>query len=128
MRKKHIILFFTITIIGLLTWTYSTFLFGTSEPWDSPNYGLVSLALLIIGLLFGLVGYEKPLTWAMGFYLGSFLYGTIAFMKDIFFYSGGGVNLFLPLGMIFLIPFCFPVLLGSFVGSFVMKRYRKVNK
>ena len=129
MNNKKILTLFIISILaGLVIWVFSSSIFGTSEPWDSPHYGLVSLILIAIGFVFGLIGYEKPLFWPLGFFLGCFLFGIFSFIKDIVFYRGGGVNMFIPLGVIFLIPFCFPVLLGAFIGSFIIKKYKKSNK
>jgi hypothetical protein len=46
-------------------------------------------------------------------------------VKSVFFYSGGGVNFFFPLGLMFLVPFTIPALIGSFVGFGLRKALNK---
>jgi len=125
MKHKLRVLSLICTLVGAFIWISSPYIFGASEPWDSPYFGRVNVLLFIIGLGFGFAGYEKPILWPLGILTGSFLYGLFTFIKDIFFYSGGGVNMFIPLGIIFLIPLCLPVFVGSFGGSFLRKRYSR---
>jgi len=90
----------------------------TTEPWDSP-YGLIVVAGL--GLTFGFFGRGNSMLWPLGIFLGEALFGLCTFLKSIFFYSGGGVNFFFPLGLMFLVPFTIPAVIGSFVGSWLRK-------
>ena len=83
------------------------------EPWDSP-YGWVTVGVL--GLFLGCIGKESPWLWPLGMYLGEALFGLGSFVKSLFFSGEGGVNMFVPLGILLLIPFSFPAFLGSFVG------------
>ena len=83
------------------------------EPWDSP-YGWIVIS--IMGACLGFFGKGSPWLWGLGIYLGETLFGFGSFLKSMFFYSGGGANLFIPLGIVFLIPFTLPAFIGSFVG------------
>ena len=94
-----------------------------TEPWDSP-YGWILVAGL--GLVMGFLGKEKPMVWPLGIFLGAALFGLGDFLKSLFFYSGGGVNFFFPLGLIFLVPFTIPAVIGSFVGSALRKATKGV--
>jgi len=84
-----------------------------TEPWDV-HIGWIVLAGL--GLVFGFIGKGNPILWPLGIFLGEVLFGLGSFLKDVFFYSGGGVNFFFPLGLMFLVPFIVPALIGSFAG------------
>ena len=84
-----------------------------TEPWDSP-YGWIAVAGL--GLTFGFLGKGNPMFWPLGIFLGEALVGLGDYLNSIFFYSGGGVNYFFPLGLIFLVLFTIPALIGSVVG------------
>lgn len=105
------LLFVTSVIVGVAIWV--VFAVFETEPWDS-RYGLMGMAGL--GVVFGFLGKGNPMLWPLGIFLGELLYGTGSFMKDLFFYSGGGVNFFFPLGAMFLVPFTIPVLIGSLAG------------
>jgi hypothetical protein len=84
-----------------------------TEPWDVP-LGWIVLAGL--GLIFGFIGKGNPILWPLGIFLGEALFGLGSLAKSLFFYSGGGVNFFFPLGLMFLVPFTIPALIGSFAG------------
>lgn len=113
MNQKTPLTFILSVIAGVSIWL--VFLVGLkTEPWDTP---LGTLAILILGFLFGLSTPKKPWLWPTGFYTGQFLFGTVVLLKSIFAYSGGGANLFFPLGMIALIFFCAPALVTSLLGS-----------
>ena len=90
-----------------------------TEPWDEP-YGAV--ALLAVGFLFGYLGKEHPVLWTLGIFAGQALFGFAKLAKDLFFYSGGGANLFFPLGLLFLVPFTVPALIGAFAGAALARR------
>ena len=75
----------------------------------------------MLGLLLGFLGKENPWLWPVGIYLGETLFGLGSFIKGVLFSNGGGASLFIPLGIIFLIPFTLPALVGSFVGSGIRK-------
>jgi len=49
-----------------------------------------------------------------------------SFIESLFFYGGGGADLFFPLGLMFLIPFATPALIGSFVGFALRKVLYKI--
>jgi len=89
------------------------FALADSEPWDS-LYGWIGMAGL--GMLLGVLGNGKPMLWPLGIFLGEVLYGTGRFAISLFFATGGGVNFFFPLGLLFLISFTVPALVGSCVG------------
>ena len=104
-------LFVASVIAGGALW--AAFAVLETEPWDSP-YGWVAVAGL--GLTFGFLGQGNPMLWPLGIFLGEALFGLGSFLKSLFFYSGGGASFFLPLGLIFLVPFTVPALIGSIVG------------
>jgi hypothetical protein len=116
------LLFIGSVVAGAIAW--AVFAAFDTEPWDEPA-GWAAMALL--GLAFGFVGQGKPLLWPLGILIGGALFGTAAFLRDVFFYSGGGANLFFPLGLIFLVPFTLPALIGSFVGAEIRKATRRVR-
>ena len=88
------------------------------EPWDSP-YGWMTVGIL--GLVLGFIGKETPWLWPVGIYLGATIFGLGSFIKGVVFSSAGGANMFIPLGIIFLIPFTIPAFIGSFVGFSIGK-------
>lgn len=110
------LLFVTSVIAGGTVW--AAFAVFKTEPWDSA-YGWATVAGL--GLTFGFLGKGNPMFWPLGIFLGQVLFGLGDFLKSIFFYSGGGVNFFFPLGLIFLVPFTVPALIGSVVGFGIRK-------
>jgi hypothetical protein len=110
------LLFFTSVIAGGTVW--AVFAVLKTEPWDS-LYGWIAVAGL--GLTFGFLGKGNPMFWPLGIFLGEILFGLGEFLKSIFFYSDGGVNFFFPLGLLFLIPFTVPALIGSVVGFEIRK-------
>ena len=101
---------------GFIFW--SIFAWFNVEPWDSP-YGWLTVGIL--GLVLGFIGKETPWLWPVGIYLGEALYGLGSFITGLLFSSGGGANMFIPLGMIFLIPFTLPAFVGSLVGFGIRK-------
>ncbi len=70
----------------------------------------------VMGACLGFVGNGSPWLWGLRIYLGETLYGFGSFSKSMLFYSGGGVNMFIPLGLVFLIPFTLPAFIGSWAG------------
>ena len=88
------------------------------EPWDS-TYGWLTVGML--GFVLGFIGKENPWLWPVGIYLGETLFGLSSFMKGVLFSNDGGANMFIPLGIIFLIPFTLPALVGSLIGSGIRK-------
>ena len=112
-RNVFIISIFT----GVLNWVVFVVLFNI-EPWDT-TYGWIVIG--VIGFILGTIGKDKPWLWPLGIFLGELLFGITVFLKDLFFYSGGGANMFIPLGILFLIPFTIPALIGSFVGYGINK-------
>jgi hypothetical protein len=110
------LLFVTSVIAGGTMW--AAFAVFETEPWDSP-YGWVTVAGL--GLTFGFLEKGNPMFWPLDIFLGEVLFGLGNLLKSIFFYSGGGVNFFFPLGLIFLVPFAVPALVGSVVGFGIRK-------
>lgn len=107
-------------IISVITGFVFWFIFAglNIEPWDSP-YGWLTVGML--GLFLGFIGKGNPWLWPLGIYLGETLFGLGSFLKSVFFSSGGGASLFIPLGIIFLIPFTFPAFIGSLVGFGIRK-------
>ena len=102
-------------LLFLISVVAGTLLFAVpeTEPWDS-LYGWMGMAGL--GITLGVLGKGNPMLWPLGIFLGEVLYGVGSLMKSLFFYSGGGVNFFFPLGLMFLVPFTVPAFIGSFVG------------
>ena len=94
------------------------------EPWDSP-YGWLTVGML--GLVLGFIGKENPWLWPIGIYLGETLFGLGSFIKVVVFSSGSGANMFIPLGIIFLIPFTIPAFIGSLVGCGIRKVTKAFN-
>ena len=112
---------FAISVIaGVAVW--AVFAVFETEPWDSP-YGWIVVAGL--GLIWGFLGNGNPLFWPLGIFLGEVLFGAGSFVKSLFFYSGGGVNFFFPLGLMFLVPFTIPAVLGSLAGFGMRKALNK---
>ncbi|NIQ13039.1 MAG: hypothetical protein GTO02_01105 [Candidatus Dadabacteria bacterium] len=122
--KSNRNIFIISIVIGILFWVMFVALLNT-EPWDT-TYGWIVVGM--IGLILGFIGKEKPWLWPIGFFLGELLFGLSVFFKDLFFYSGGGVNMFIPLGIVFLIPFTIPAFIGSFVGFSIRKVTISPNK
>lgn len=112
---------FAISVIsGVAVW--AVFAVFETEPWDSP-YGWIVVAGL--GLILGFLGNGNPLFWPLGIFLGVVLFGAAGLVKSLFFYSGGGVNFFFPLGLMFLVPFTIPAVLGSLAGFGMRKALNK---
>lgn len=105
------LLFGISVVIGGALWV--VFALFDTEPWDSP-YGWIAVAGL--GIVLGFLGKGIPLLWPLGIFLGELLYGRGSVVKSLFFYSGGGANMFFPLGAMFLVPFTLPAFIGSLVG------------
>jgi hypothetical protein len=120
MSKRNI--FISSIVVGFMFWTVFTWF--NIEPWDSP-YGWIIVGIL--GLSFGFIGKGSPWLWPIGIFLGEVLFGLGSFMKSLFFYSGGGANMFIPLGILFLIPFSIPAFVGSFVGFGIKKATMSLN-
>ena len=120
MGKRNI--FILSVIVGFVFWTIFSGL--NIEPWDSPS-GWITVGVL--GLFLGFIGKENPWLWPVGLYLGETLFGLGSFMKSVLFSSGGGANMFFPLGILFLIPFTLPAYIGSFVGSKISKATKAFN-
>lgn len=114
MSKRNV--FILSVIAGFVFWLI--FAGFNVEPWDSP-YGWLTVGML--GLFLGFIGKENPWLWPLGIYLGETLFGLSSFLKGVLFSSGGGANMFIPLGIIFLIPFTFPAFIGSFLGFSIRK-------
>jgi hypothetical protein len=106
------LLFLASVIAGAVLWV--VFDLMDTEPWDSA-YGWVAVAVL--GFAFGFVGRERPMLWPAGIFVGQALFGTASFLNSLFLYTGGGLNFFVPLGLMFLVPFTIPAFLGAFLGS-----------
>lgn len=103
---------------GILLW--EVFALFKTEPWDGA-YGWVAIAAL--GFAFGYIGPEKPLLWPVGLFVGQALSG----FASLFFHSGGGVNFFFPLGLIFLVPFTAPALVTSLAAAEIRKERRRTG-
>jgi len=104
-------LFMASIIAGMAVW--GAFAAFKTEPWDVP---LGWIVLAGVGFIFGFLGKGNPILWPLGIFLGEVLFGLGSLVKSLFFYSGGGVNFFFPLGLMFLVPFTIPAFIGSFAG------------
>ena len=80
----------------------------------------------ILGFVLGLIGNGKPWLWPLGIYLGEAIFGLGSFLTSLFFYRGGGADMFIPLGILFLILFTAPALIGSMAGFGVKKITRSL--
>ena len=106
----------------MLLW--AVFALFKTEPWDVA-YGWIAIAAL--GFAFGFLGPEKPLLWPAGLFVGQALSGFASLLASVFFYSGGGVNFFFPLGLIFLLPFTAPALVTSLAAAEIRKEMRRTR-
>ena len=114
---------FIISIIaGMAFW--AVFAWFDIELWDSP-YGWAAVGML--GFVLGFIGNGKPWLWPLGIYLGEAIVGVGGFLTSLFFYRGSGINMFIPLGVLFLIPFTLPALIGSMAGFGVRKAAQSLN-
>lgn len=120
MSKRNI--FIISVVVGFVFW--AVFAWFTIEPWDS-SYGWIVIGIL--GLSLGYIGKGSPWLWPLGIVLGEVLFGLGSFLKSLYFYSGGGANMFVPLGVLFLIPFSLPAFVGSFVGFGIKKFTTSLN-
>jgi hypothetical protein len=84
-----------------------------TEPWDTP-FG--PAALLGVGFVFGYTGRRHPILWSLGILLGQAIAGMAIAM------TSRGPNLFLPLGLLFLVPLTLPALIGALAGAGLAKR------
>jgi hypothetical protein len=116
--------FLLATIIGLLFWVAFSLL-GV-EPWDS-IYGV--LISFLLGAILGFGGKIKPWLWPIGMFCGEALAGIGIEITNILFNRGGGVDLFIPIGILFLVPFAIPAIFGSFVGFCIgrIKAYARLK-
>jgi len=94
------------SIIGALIWFASPYIAGELEPWDSETFYYIG-SLFIGGIVLGLYNSEKIWAYAIGVFLGQFIYSL----------------LFLPLGPLILIGILY--LAGSsiicFFGALIVK-------
>lgn len=121
MKVKKILITFIVSVVqGTLLWIIFPFISKENEPFDS-IWGYIIIGVL--GFVLGLSDPQKPWLWALGLYLGQFLFGSFSFIKSIIYKNGGGVNLFIPLGAIFLLFFCMPALVGSYIGASIRKYF-----
>ena len=122
-RSEKNIFIFSI-VMGILFWGVFVVLLNI-EPWDT-TYGWGAVGFL--GFVLGLIGKEKPWLWPVGIFLGEFFFALGSFLKSLFFYSGGGANMFIPLGVIFLILFNIPAFIGSFLAFGIKNAATSRNK
>ena len=85
------------------------------------------IIIALIGVCFGFFSKDTPWLWGCGIYLGAALFGFVVFLISIFFHRGGGANMFIPVGMIFLLGFTFPAFVGSYIGFGIRKVYNYFN-
>lgn len=115
---------FIISIIaGMVFW--AVFAWFDIEPWDSPH-GWAAVGIL--GFVLGFIGNGKPWLWPLGIYLGEAIFGVGSFLTSLFFYRGGGANMFIPLGVLFLILFTLPAFIGSMAGFGIKKATRSLSR
>ena len=109
--KSNKLLFFAAVVAGAMVW--AAFALFNTEPWDQP-YGWLVLAIVAAG--FGFLGRGNPLWWPLGIFLGEVLFGMAGVIQSMLGYGHGGANMFIPLGLMFLVPFTVPAFVGSIVG------------
>jgi len=102
--------------IGFVIWWLSPEFTGTVEPWDSES-AYMPLSLIIGGLVVGAIGGAPIWRWSVGIYVGEVLSMLARQITD----PGIGANL-MPLGVIFLIGYTLPSLLGSALGVWLNQR------
>ena len=111
--------------VGVVFWL--VFLLAGIEPWDHIIGWFTSL---ILGIVFWFVWKTKAYLYVIGFLGGEVLVNVIIFLKQTFFYDGGGANFFLPFGIFFLILFLIPTVVGVFLGfliHFLVKKIKSYN-
>lgn len=105
------IMFLIAVVAGVSLW--AVFAGFNTEPWDS-LYGWIAVSVL--GFAMGYFGKGNPGLWPLGLFLGSALTGLGAVAKSFMVGAEGGVNFFFPLGLVFLVAFMIPALIGSLAG------------
>lgn len=119
--KSNKLMFFAAMAAGAIVW--GAFALFNTEPWDEP-YGWLVLAIVAAG--FGFLGRGNPLWWPLGIFLGEVLFGTAGVIASMLGYGASGANMFIPLGLMFVVPFTVPAFVGSVVGFGLRKALRLV--
>jgi hypothetical protein len=118
-RSRMWIVFTAGAAFGIVLWIFAVELFGAAEPWDGT-------ALLYILLLFAFGAVSGGLAprrfWAgpAGVYAGQAAWGLAVWVKSLVTYTGGGVNFFVPLGLMYLAIATIPALVGATLGALMM--------
>ncbi len=105
---------------GLLMWFGSPLLFGASEPWDAEDMRYFG-AMFALGVAFGAVWPDRFWIGPWGIYVGQSAFGIASWLKSSLFYDGGGVNFFVPLGVIFLVWATLPAFAGAFLVALSLR-------
>jgi hypothetical protein len=97
---------------GFSLWMLSPILTGDTEPWDAHNQLLYLAALAGLGAACGLIAPERFWAWPAGIYAGQ----LIAILYRRHQLPPGGADFLIPLGLLFLVPYTVPSLVGSALG------------
>jgi chorismate-pyruvate lyase len=111
-------------LVGILLWMFSKALFGVEEPWDAEGVRY-PLALFIAGFVSAVMLPRRFWLGPIALYTGQAAYGLVDWLRSLYAYEGGGVNFFVPLGLIFLASATVPAFLGSLLGLLAVRLRRK---
>jgi len=111
-------LFLACVVAGWAVWSSADSPPGRQEPWDAQNQGPWIAALAAVGAIAGLLQPRGAWRWGVGVYAGQAI-GLVQSSAS----ASGGLDPLVVLGMLFLVPYSAPALLGSIVGaSWLLRR------
>ncbi|MBI3291922.1 MAG: hypothetical protein HYZ73_03825 [Elusimicrobia bacterium] len=99
-------------VLGYGIWAASRLITGALEPWDA-RFGYYPLSLLLVGGGMGFLSPRRFWLWPMALYLGQ----CLAALSQMATTTRGGVNLFIPLGMVYVAMFSALSLVGASIGA-----------
>jgi hypothetical protein len=114
--------FLTSAVCGFILWYFSEEIMGNAEPWDG-NLLVYVIALTAIGFLCVYLFGSNLSSVYWGGFLGQAALGAAAFFGCLLlgFFCRGAANLF-PLGVVFLLVYSLPLLLGAWAAAAIRRR------